>query len=161
MELPGVGEDTRTVVVQKGKEAVIHIDLGEPSVTGFVSHRRGGSPVEGVTVVAYEAGTNIEVASATTDANGIYRLYLPDGEYELLASKPNHAQGRVQRVVVDGNHPVSADIMLPTILDPTKSAVAPVISVTGVEPGEVIDGGTVTVNVDPNIPLQPSRHGWL
>lgn len=161
VEFPGIGEEVHTVLVQKGKQSVVHIDLGKPSVTGFVSHMRGGGPIEGATIVAYEAGTQIEVASTTTDAHGVYRLYLPDGHYDIVATKPNHAEGRAQRVVVENNHPVTADIMLPTIFDPTKDAVAPVISVTGVEPGDVIDEPVVvTINVDAEHPIDVVRV-WL
>src|SRR5690625_947428 len=140
VEFPGSGEGFRTVVVQKGKQATVHFTLGQASLTGFVGHSLGGSAVEGATIVAYEAGTNVEVASTTTDTYGSYQLNLPNGNYDILAFKSNHSQGRVQNVAVDSMEPATADIILRTIFDTTKASVAPTISVEGIEAGDIIDG---------------------
>lgn len=161
VEFPGTQEGFRTVVVQKDQQAVVHLTLGRSSLSGFVEHSRGGSAVEGATVIAYEAGTNVEVASTVTDAFGTYQFDLPSGSYDVVASKTNHAQARVQDITVNNDELTTANLVLRTLFNPTKAAIAPTISVTGLEPGAIVDHVIeVTIDVQANHPVDRIR-AWV
>jgi len=102
-------------LVMNGVETVDFYPLTRPLVRGTVRDNMTGLPIQGATVAIY-TGTNL-ANSATTPANGSFRLYLPDayvppaGETVLLtldAWSPTHYTmssgfgiGRNQTIVMD------------------------------------------------------------
>jgi len=85
-----------------------HAIVAQPTgtVTGRITEAESGVPVAGATVRA--VGTQ---ATATTRADGSYRLALPAGSYELRATFIGYAAG-VETVVVPGGASVSRNFTL-------------------------------------------------
>jgi hypothetical protein len=83
---------SRAVRVAAGRASAADLSLAEPGVLVGRVHQDGRPPPEGTAVVAVamKAGQGaLQVARATADAAGRYRLLLPAGEYRVHAA-PGH-----------------------------------------------------------------------
>lgn len=159
VEVPGMQPATGIVVVPRDGSVTLDLTLTQPLLSGFVLSSARGSAVPDATVTLYEAGTKIEVASTRTDAYGAYRFHgIPDGWYDVVATKETRAEAKVQSVRVDNGSPVSVDLFQRRKFDPTKGASAPTIRISGLQPGDVIsEPTTVTVEVEGDFPIDRVR----
>jgi hypothetical protein len=69
--------------------------------------KEGNTPLAGVTVtVSGEAGT------ATTDANGTYNISVPEGTYNLTATKTGYVDNSASQVAVTANNTTAQDFTM-------------------------------------------------
>jgi|GEM_PF-6515505 len=172
VRFPGMEPAAAGVVVRRGEQAAVSLvlypkgaapnDPASAAVHGFVLQGRAGSPVPGATVRAYLSGTSTQVAATTTDDEGAYGLSLPPGVYDIVATKSGHAAAKRQAIEVGAGDAAIADLIARKILDESKSAVPPTLSVEYVDggqrvpfpPGFVVTGATqVVVTVDAVYPV--------
>ncbi len=85
----------------------------DPIISG-IARDDGGTAVSGVLVVAEDAATHVETASATTDASGSYSLAVPAGTYDVKATPP--AGGTVTYAGIAA----AADVELDILFVPTE-----------------------------------------
>lgn len=138
VELDGYVPQSQSVVVSRSQtaamsfnldEAVVPIDPSHARVSGYVSENVGGRRLPGAMVTAFEAGTHIAVASAFTDDQGFYMLYMPEGTYDIVSDKAGHAQAKRQSLTLDTAERTTVHLIAKKLDDPAKSAVAPTIHV--------------------------------
>lgn len=134
-------------------------DPNHARVDGYVSENLGGRRLPGATVKAYEAGTQIEVASTVTDEQGYYKLHIPAGTYDIVSDKAAHAQAKRQSLVVGVADEARVNLISKKIDDPAKGAAAPTIHVSLLtiengeevaipfEPGTVIEQGVLEIGI--------------
>jgi len=78
-----------------------------------------GSPLRGANVTAYNASTDSEVDSTTTDSDGEYRLSLPQGQHDIKASADGYESTTKNVYVPEGGTTVNFTLTSPTtITDP-------------------------------------------
>jgi hypothetical protein len=81
-----------------------------PEVTGHVLDLKG-RPIQGITLYGIEVGSNIVRGSAGTDENGAYRMWLPEGTYNITPSMPEpdiiEPATRTVDVLVGGVDPIA------------------------------------------------------
>lgn len=110
------GEDVEVSVTftsAKGDEPQVRVRkfaAGESGADGFVTGtvtNTANSPIAGASVVVSGAGV-----AATTDANGVYQINVPRGEYDLRISHPEYKSATVADVRVLAELGVTAQVKL-------------------------------------------------
>lgn len=117
-----------------------------PTVIGTLSNTRGGPAVSGATVVVEGAGL-----TTTTRADGSFAFTVPDGTYNLVATRPGYGASRLQGVGVSSPANTRVEMLMRDRFSPDRPASAPIISVTGLTPGQTVSGTvsfTITVTAD-------------
>ncbi|MEN3009890.1 MAG: carboxypeptidase regulatory-like domain-containing protein [Candidatus Bipolaricaulaceae bacterium] len=123
-------------------------------IEGYVTDHLSGEPVVGATVRAwpmdgeaprYGVISDYYGPMAVTDANGYYRLTVPEGMYVVVARKEGHATSRVIGVKVAST--VRADIVQKPVANPKWSLEPPKVTVTGVSEGMTVTG-PISVKID-------------
>ncbi|MCL0090768.1 carboxypeptidase-like regulatory domain-containing protein [Dehalococcoidia bacterium] len=85
--------------------------------TGVVSSAVTGLPIEGAIVEAIDPVTDAVIATATTDADGIYELTVDEGTYEFRVFAADYGEFyREEDVVVDYGVTVTVDFTLPAVI---------------------------------------------
>ena len=116
-------------------------------IEGFVVDHGAGEPVVGAVVMAYPEGGDVPLYTvgsayygpvAVTDADGHYRLTVPEGVYTVRAEKDGHAVSVVHGVVVGST--ALLDIILKPVFNPDWSLEPPEVTLTGVEEGGSYSG---------------------
>lgn len=115
-------------------------------VEGFVVDSGAGSPVVGASVTAYPLDGMPEYwarspyfsPTATTDANGHYRLVLPKGTYVITVTKDGFATTRIEGVKVAST--VKLNIIEKPVFNPNWSLEPPKVTLTGVTEGATYSG---------------------
>ncbi len=124
------------------------------TVEGFVTDHLSGEPVGGASVNAwplggstpmYSVGSPYYGSSTVTDANGFYRLVLPEGLYVLEVRKDGHATSRVEGVKVASTARV--DTVLKPRANPFWSVQPPTVTITGIAEGDTVSG-PINVKID-------------
>ncbi|WP_187276515.1 TonB-dependent receptor domain-containing protein [Parahaliea maris] len=90
--------------------SVRKFSAGDVGATGYVTGvitNTANAPVPGATIIVGGAGKSV-----TTDANGIYQVDVPRGEYELKVSHPEYKDATVSNVRVLADLGVTAQIKL-------------------------------------------------
>jgi len=89
--LAGTGEGLVRGGEAGAVSAASHIlpQVGTDAVISGVARDDQGTAISGVLVVAEDAATHAETASATTDGAGSYSLAVPAGTYDLKATPPD------------------------------------------------------------------------
>ena len=93
-------------------------------VTGTVADPKG-APVAGATVSVLDPVTGVAVASATTDAQGKYRVALPAGSYAVAVRAAGFREARREQVRVEEGKRAAADFKLEVALAETTVTVRP------------------------------------
>lgn len=123
-------------------------------IEGYVTNHLSGEPVAEATVKAWpmdEAAPRYGVISdyygpmTTTDADGYYRLVVPEGMYVVEVRKEGHATSRVEGVKVASTARV--DIVQKPVFNPGWSLEPPKVTVEGVTEGMTISG-PITVRIE-------------
>ena len=116
-------------------------------IEGFVVDHGAGEPVRGAVVMAYPEGGDIPLYTvgsdyygpvAITDADGYYRLTVPEGVYTVRAEKDGHAVSVSHGIVVGST--AKLDIILKPVFNPDWSLEPPEVTLTGVDEGGVYSG---------------------
>ncbi|MCX7844871.1 MAG: carboxypeptidase-like regulatory domain-containing protein, partial [Candidatus Bipolaricaulota bacterium] len=123
-------------------------------IEGYVTNHLSGEPVAGATVRAwpmdgeaprYGVISDYYGPMSVTDANGFYRLTVPEGMYVVEARKEGHATSRVVGVKVASTARV--DLVQKPVANPKWSLEPPKVTVTGVTEGMTISG-PISVKID-------------
>ncbi|MFN3346234.1 MAG: ATPase, T2SS/T4P/T4SS family, partial [Candidatus Bipolaricaulaceae bacterium] len=123
-------------------------------IEGYVTNHLSGEPVAGALVKAwpmdgeaprYTVISDYYGASAVTDAEGYYRLVVPEGLYVVEVRKDGHATSRVEGVKVASTARV--DIVQKPVFNPNWPVEPPKVTVTGVTEGMIIFG-PIDVKID-------------
>ena len=91
------------------------------TISGTVSVARSGEAVSGATVTA--DGTN---ASAVTNANGQYKLVVPQGAKNITITKPSYASTRVENIDTTKNQEINE--IMQKAFDPDLPTTPPVVT---------------------------------
>jgi protocatechuate 3,4-dioxygenase beta subunit len=103
--------------------------VGPGMISGKIKDKSTGAGISGAIVVAYESGTNNQIASTSSGASGDYTLSLPPGKYDVNASATGYYANQKNGIdVTPGNNTAGQDIELTPI--------------PGQQPGSI--SGTVT-----------------
>lgn len=122
-------------------------------IEGYVVDAGAGSPVVGAKVVAhpegdtpgYWVGTDYFGPIAITDAQGYYRLRVPEGYYTVVVTKEDFATSKVEGVKVAST--AKLDIIQKPVFNPNWSLEPPEVTLTGVTEGETYTG-PITFSVE-------------
>jgi len=123
-------------------------------IEGYVTDCRAGAPVAGAVVRAwpldgeaprYTVISDYYGATAVTNAEGYYRLVVPEGLYVVEVRKDGYGTSRVEGVKVASTARV--DIVQFPAGSPTWSLTPPTVTITGIKEGDTISG-PVTVRID-------------
>ena len=96
--------------------ALIAVCIGSPlaaqqgTITGTV-RSESGEPVDGASVAVVGAP---QPTSVVSNAQGVYRVALPPGTYDIVVMRIGHAQRRIDNVSVPAGQTTTLDILLPT-----------------------------------------------
>jgi iron complex outermembrane receptor protein len=86
------------------------LDAQQTILTGTVSSE-AGEPVEGASVGV--VGT-AQPTSVLTNAQGVYRIAVPGGTYDVVVTRIGHAQRRIDNVSVPAGQSTTLNVLLPT-----------------------------------------------
>jgi|GEM_PF-1056821 hypothetical protein len=123
-------------------------------IEGFVVDHGAGEPVQGAVVMAYPEGGDIPLYTvgsayygpvATTDADGYYRLIVPEGVYTVRAEKDGHAVSVAHGIVVGST--AKLDIILKPVFNPDWPLEPPEVTVT-IEGQLVTPGDEIVLTAD-------------
>lgn len=123
-------------------------------IEGYVTDCRAGAPVAGALVKAwpldgeqpkYTVISDYYSPTAITNADGYYRLVVPEGKYVVEVRKDDYGTSRVEGVKVASTARV--DIVAYPAASPTWSFTPPQVTITGINDGDTISG-PVTVKID-------------
>ena len=149
--------DSQSVDVPEGGTVQAELTLRDEGVlTGRVGTKSGGPLKTAVTVRAVPTGGAMMIlgpggiASADTDANGVYRLVLPAATYNLMASAastPGFSMPRSRNVAtVEAGQTANKDLVLDDDLDAAvtgvvlepggEPSVGAMVSISGTTPGQ-------------------------
>lgn len=114
------------------------IELGEYSITGYVTETKGGPSLEGARVIG-PAGLWAE-----TDAMGYFEFPVPvmweEETFDLLVEQDGYAAGRIQDISVVIGELFSLEIPIREVFNPNWSLNPPSICIDGVDAYDVVDG---------------------
>ncbi|MGE0159204.1 MAG: TonB-dependent receptor [Gemmatimonadales bacterium] len=86
------------------------LDAQQTILTGTVSSE-SGEPVSGASVGVVGAP---QPTSVLSNAQGVYRVALPAGTYDIVVTRIGHAQRRIDNVSVPAGQTTTLDVLLPT-----------------------------------------------
>ncbi len=136
-------------------QETLNKELG--TVSGYVSLRKAGQPVEGTTVSVVG-----EETSAETDADGFYSLSVPKGTQALEFRQEGYATSRVEGLRVTEGEETFYDTIQLEIFDPFLPTQPPELNVS-VDNGDSFTGGgeedTFTFTVDGEL-AEPDVNGF-
>jgi len=136
-------------------------------IEGFVVDHGAGEPVVGAVVMAYPEGGDVPLYSvgshyygpvAVTDADGHYRLTVPEGTYTVRAEKDGHAISIAHGVVVGST--AELDLIMKPVFNPDWPVEPPEVTVTiegqAVTPGDelVLTAGQLADGLDYRVDVQ-------
>lgn len=122
------GNNTITVNAYDGAgnkgSASVTVELGPLALRGLLVDNNAGAPVAGSLVTV-----DGSPATAVTDANGAFTLYLPAGTYNLNFSKPGYAASRIEGLQLQTDlGPIS--VIQKRAANPALAATPPALQVT-------------------------------
>lgn len=125
-------------------------------IEGYVVDAGAGAPVVGAKVTAwiqdgqspiYQVSSGYFTPFATTDADGFYRLVVPEGVYTVVVEKEGYGTSKVEGVRVGST--AKLDIVEKPLFNPAWPAEPPEVTLTGVE-----EGGTYSAPISFRVDAQ-------
>lgn len=87
--------------------------------TGTISNS-DGQPIEGATAYIYDSATGEMINSFTTEADGVYSIYAPEGTYDLSATAYGYITSTIEDIVAEQEGEYENDF---TLQDQTTNVV--------------------------------------
>ncbi len=125
-------------------------------IQGYVVEYNAGSPVAGATVKVYKAGTQQLLATLTSDTQGAFRITLPEGQYDLVASQTGYAGSQILNAQVVAGKTLPLTIIERKAFNPNWPTTPPDVVLEGVNDGDRFDAnqGVILYRVRSN-PASP------
>ncbi len=134
----GCGENVNTISIPTPQ--------GNAKIEGIVSDSEQGSPLSSAVVTIKETGQK-----TTTNSEGKFSIALPGGTYTVILDKEGYGESKAQSVKVASGAATTVDMIEMPLVNPSWEKTSPVINISGISDGEVIDSvKNVTVNVQGN-----------
>ena len=113
------------------------------TISGTVTDSKTSSPISGVDVKIYQAGTSTLVDSKSTDSNGIYSADLTAGSYDVVLNMTGYTEKKLSSLVVQQGQTTNGDAAMVPEQSGSLGSVHGIVKDTG---GNFIASATVSIN---------------